>query len=356
MKHLKNRLSYEQIVSLAQDAERPRVEFKNSTYLKLAHPQQDTTVKTKDSLKRKLTDVLSKVCSALANADGGYLIFGVNNDGSIDQNGIPAVWSNSSTKIDKFVEDLLRNSINPPLILPDVYLVYNPTDARSPQFLVIEVAKGHRAHQSNDRKYYLRRSKEKIDAMIDWEIEDIRNRHTHPHLKSTLDIRNSTIGVQNQMANYATATLQLRMNIENLGSSLANKWAVRVDCPFADSIQIHPKADYEKRNLPRGASKSAMVISNNPLFPTEAVELFLHFQIQIKYTFADFASGIDALIWQNTNMIDSEWSGYGKDKSEHWFRYDFTTFADSSERQSTSYQIFNTSFKDKLWEVINPSR
>jgi hypothetical protein len=125
-------------------------------------------------------DEISKDVSAFANSDGGFLIYGVEEergsqlpiriDGGVNDRKFPKEW----------LEQIIRSRINP--IIDGVRII--PISVASGTSLyVVSVPKSLRGpHQASDNKYY-KRNNFINQPMEDYEINDVRNRrHSVPPL------------------------------------------------------------------------------------------------------------------------------------------------------------------------------
>jgi predicted HTH transcriptional regulator len=119
---------------------------------------------------------ISKDVSALANSDGGILIYGIKED-EINKH-LPKEISPINRKqfSKEWLEQIIQAKIQPrisnfkiyPIEIDNEYVVY-----------IVEVEKSNTAHQAFDQKYY-KRGNFQTTAMYDYEIRDILNRTKDP--------------------------------------------------------------------------------------------------------------------------------------------------------------------------------
>lgn len=130
---------------------------------------------------------ISKDVSALANSDGGIIVYGISEDAEKRHfpRGIDPIDRMQFSK--ERLEQIINSNIRPridrlniyPITISDLMVVY-----------VVEVDKSETAHQAADKRYYKRYNFQSV-SMEDYEIRDIMNRQRHPKLELTfrLDLR-----------------------------------------------------------------------------------------------------------------------------------------------------------------------
>jgi len=143
--------------------------------------------KAADSLGRndKKKDEITKDVSAMANSDGGIIIYGIREDqenkqfpGTIEpinpkefsKEWLEQVINNIQPKIDGII-------IYPVSLLDDNNVIY-----------VVEVPKSNTAHQSNNKRYYKRYNFES-EPMEDYEIRDVMSRNQYPKFELSFQIK-----------------------------------------------------------------------------------------------------------------------------------------------------------------------
>ncbi|MCH5330192.1 MAG: ATP-binding protein [Alistipes sp.] len=133
---------------------------------------------------------LAKDVSAMANANGGTIIFGLC---EIKEEGKPAlpgaITPLDSTVISKErLEQVIYSNISPKI--EGIEITSLPADLRNPKdvIYIVNIPQGNTAHQNTiSRKYYKRRNTT-IDAMEDYEIRDIMNRNSVPNIELVFEI------------------------------------------------------------------------------------------------------------------------------------------------------------------------
>ena len=174
-------------------------------------------------------DNLSKQLSAFANAGGGHLLLGVEDDGAID-GGVPIDLRPNGTR--EWLEDVIPGLLDPQLKTFNVFEIRGrgPDSAIQPGHAVYAIVlptSEDAPHQARDRRYYLRIAG-KSRPMAHRHILDIMHRAQHPEvLVDRVDpygqpelIRDDPRGPK--------VLLRLRATMHNRGKSLAQ----HVGCEF----------------------------------------------------------------------------------------------------------------------------
>jgi hypothetical protein len=146
--------------------------------LNLDYKAADALAKT--DLKKK---EISKDVSALANSDGGIIIYGIAEYNAPDKSHLPEKIVPVSRK--DFSKEWLEQIINTNIFPRISNIKITPVKINNSDnevIYVVDVPKSNTAHQANDKRYYKRFNFESI-AMYDYEIRDILNRAHTPILK-----------------------------------------------------------------------------------------------------------------------------------------------------------------------------
>jgi len=124
------------------------------------------------------TSEISKDVSAMANSDGGILIYGIKEDENnrhlpgeiqpVERNEFSKEW------LEQIIQDKIQPRLNGVQIFP---IPINTEDV----VYVVDIPKSNTAHQAADKKYY-KRFNFHSTAMEDYEIRDIFNRHKNPEI------------------------------------------------------------------------------------------------------------------------------------------------------------------------------
>ncbi len=133
----------------------------------------------------KKKEEVTKDVSAMANSDGGIIIYGIAEDSTnkhlpgkidpIDRNQFSKEW----------LEDIISN-IRPKI---DGLVIYPVPISTAPNHVVymVEIPQSYTAHQATDKRYYKRRNF-KSEPMEDYEIRDVMGRGQYPKIELEFDI------------------------------------------------------------------------------------------------------------------------------------------------------------------------
>ncbi len=155
--------------------------------------EESTVLEYKSTINKQKPnwkEELAKDVSAMANANGGIIVYGIsqkeNNGHSIPDKLTPisnAVMSKDS------LSQLLSSNIQP--VIENIEITYIPYDKHS-GFFVIEVPQGITAHQNRLSHLYHRRRNATIEPMEDYEIRDVMNRTKHPVIELEFELLKTT--------------------------------------------------------------------------------------------------------------------------------------------------------------------
>lgn len=136
---------------------------------------------------KKKTEI-SKDISAMANADGGTIIYGIREYNEKDKKHLPEkidpIKRIEFTK--EWLEQIINSNIRPKiegLIIHPVEVSFEKNEA----VYVVEIPKSNTAHQAADKRYYKRYNFESV-PMDDYEIRDIMNRSRNPKIELAFEI------------------------------------------------------------------------------------------------------------------------------------------------------------------------
>lgn len=202
---------------------------------------------------------ITKQISAMANAGGGRIIYGIKEFDDKGRQHLPE-------KIDPINQadysrewlDQIASLVRPKVNGLKIYPVHVGPGSNDYCF-VIDVPQGATAHQATDCKYYRRRNFEAL-PMEDYEIRDIMNRVNHPTLNAEISyhdrgpIKDSHIVVR----------------VKNSSNIMARHYAIIVHFPISVSSEnIHPEGAIIGQDLD-GISYWRFTFTNalgSPLFP-----------------------------------------------------------------------------------------
>jgi hypothetical protein len=138
---------------------------------------------------------MSKDISAMANSNGGTIIYGIAEFQDEQRKHLPErIDSVDRTKFSKeWIEQVINSNISPRIngiVIHSIQLTSGTNDV----VYVIDIPQSDTAHQANDLKYYKRFNFQSV-AMYDYEIKDVMNRLTHPVIDLTFEIEKRTFEV-----------------------------------------------------------------------------------------------------------------------------------------------------------------
>lgn len=129
----------------------------------------------------KKKEEITKDVSAMANSDGGIIIYGIKEYDETDKRYLPekidAIDQSKVTK--EWLEQVIGN------IQPKVDgIIITPINVNNENSVVyvVDIPKGDTAHQAQDRKYY-KRNNFFSEPMHDYEIRDIMGRNKNPKIE-----------------------------------------------------------------------------------------------------------------------------------------------------------------------------
>jgi hypothetical protein len=131
----------------------------------------------------KAKSEIAKDVSAMANAVGGLIIYGIKESGHVPRE-ITPIDRNKFSK--EWLEQVINSGIGPKIEgLKIISISVNDEDGSA---YVVEIPQGNTAHQNNvDCKYYRRYNFEAV-PMKDYEIRDVMNRAKHPIVELEFEI------------------------------------------------------------------------------------------------------------------------------------------------------------------------
>jgi hypothetical protein len=163
-------------------------------------------------------DELAKQLSAFGSSGGGRIIYGVKNDGAVDNGGV-ARFAKGRQSTKEWLEDVIPNLTEFEILGFNVYEVLpNATSsllAPNKSLYVVDIPDSERApHQSTrDQKYYVRLGGKSRPATHRL-VEDIRNRSRYPKLEIFgLQILNANPSGHRQSSGGSTSEFQLGVTL-----------------------------------------------------------------------------------------------------------------------------------------------
>lgn len=165
------------------------VEENISLDYKAAEALQNTDGKKKE---------IAKDVSAMANAAGGIIIYGVKEFDEKEKSHLPEritpITRTAFTK--EQLEQIINSNISPKI----EGIVIHPITLENPDEVVyvVEIPQSNTAHQNTRDKLYYKRHNFLSEAMMDYEIRDVMNRLQHPVIEMDFVIEKQTFEVKKQ--------------------------------------------------------------------------------------------------------------------------------------------------------------
>lgn len=246
---------------------------------------QTLEYKAADSLGRtnNLKDEITKDVSAMANAAGGVLIYGIREYREPNKKHLPEKLDpiNRQEFSREWLEQVIGN-IQPRIsevIISPVTLSSAPNHAA----YVIEIPQGATAHQATSLRYY-RRYNFEVVPMKDYEIRDVMNRLTLPDVEVEFAYRK--LSIESHEHKYG-----LTIVIKNLGPQMVNHFQLHFTFPDYGHFLVFP-ANQPNIYSWRESHREFMFRyrSNMVLFPEEEREISQELVIQYRVDGQIYAS------------------------------------------------------------------
>lgn len=168
-----------------------------------------------DKQNNKTTEI-SKDISALANSDGGIIIYGIKED-EINKHLPKEIDPINRKQFSKeWLEQTIQDKIRPRI--PD-FKIYSIEINSEQVAYIVDVKKSNTAHQADDKRYYKRYNFQSA-PMYDYEIRDILNRVKNPIITLGFEFKNQrqtlivyAINSGSVYAKYVNVKLKIPKNI-----------------------------------------------------------------------------------------------------------------------------------------------
>lgn len=144
-----------------------------------------------DKTKEKWKSEIAKDVSAMANSNGGVIIYGIKEYDEEDKRHLPekivpldAIMISRETLM-----QVITNNISPKIDGVEIQTIPVSQEKPNEVVYVITIPQGSTVHQSLRAKQYFKRYGPITDAMEDYEIRDVMNRCTHPDIDMEFEIQ-----------------------------------------------------------------------------------------------------------------------------------------------------------------------
>lgn len=214
----------EDILKMKQrgDAENSTLEFKSSRIF--------------EKNNSRVFDSLSKETTAFANALGGILIIGIEENSERQISEIVPIQD--ASKSDSWLEDGLL-----PSITPNLKMSIEQIEFEAGHLIVIDVpASRNGPHQASDMRYYARRLF-RVDPLLAFEVDDIRRRILSEALGANLSILFKDSGISFSIENEGLAPIfEVSIEVEGVTNlEIAKVWTPGLNRPYTEPFKIiHP--------------------------------------------------------------------------------------------------------------------
>lgn len=140
-----------------------------------------------DKENKKWKIELAKDVSAMANANGGTIVYGIRQkEGGIGHAIASELLPIPFTEMSKDkLSQLLSSNIQP--VIDNVEITVIPKDKDS-GFFIVDVPQSNTAHQNRLTHLYYKRRNATIEMMEDYEIRDVMNRSKHPIIELEFEL------------------------------------------------------------------------------------------------------------------------------------------------------------------------
>ena len=251
--------------------------------------------------KQKRREDIAKDVSAMANANGGIIIYGLKEKETSKGHSVPEDISPVSTESmskDQLAQ-IISSNISPRI--KDIEITHIPYNQEGGLF-VVEVPKSQTAHQNLTNHLYHVRRNATIEIMEDFEIRDIMNRQANPPLSI------EGCGLYKMKSTDTKTEYEFMAKITNDGYSVCQTYKLNV---YLNKVATYCDIKFPSRD---GFSYTALdeerlKISCNgmePIFPNETLEMG-HFKLIIPHNKEkDYLSGliIDMIIFYPGGTTD----------------------------------------------------
>jgi hypothetical protein len=168
-------------------------------------------IKNTDGVRKEI----SRDISAMANADGGQIIYGMTEndhlpnglDEGIDPKPYNGLW----------LEQVIQENVSPKI---EGLKIVPVSKGDGKHYFIVSVPKSTTIHQAKDGRYYRRRNF-RVDIMEDYEIREAMNRNAAPELHLLVELKPNPCGLKFQLGSDQSQPVALSFHIENRSNAPA---------------------------------------------------------------------------------------------------------------------------------------
>lgn len=247
----------------------------------LEYKRSDSLGKTESKRKE-----IGKDISAMANSDGGVVIYGIKTHSEEEEKHIPEDFdediSASHVSIE-WLEQVASSHIQPSIAGLRFHRIELKAKPSGRFVYVVYVPKGTRAHQAADKRYH-GRIERTTTALEDYQIRDINNRLKYPVLMPHFTLTTVKRGL---IVEY-----NFDIYLKNTGTVCARNWQLELDIPR--QIQYKLFGAKEMILLEQKARTNILRLNLGPstqiIFPQDKQKVFVGYKWGIdKFDFDDLA-------------------------------------------------------------------
>ena len=209
--------------------EQKLLEYRTNDIEESLHLEYKAAAALTSTPQPKLSRDISKDVSAMANSDGGTIIYGIAEDSRNKH--LPGAIEpiNRSSFSKERLEQIINSTISPKID----GLVIHPVPLQAgidAVVFVVEIPQARTAHQATDKLYYRRYNFEAV-AMSHYEILDVMARSQHPVIVPDFEIHRETAHFNDGRESSASRWV-LYVTASNSGHRLAQYVHLTVNAPF----------------------------------------------------------------------------------------------------------------------------
>jgi hypothetical protein len=291
--------------------------------------------------ENRVRSELAKQLSAFANTGGGRIVYGVADDGAVDQGGVSQAIK-GPTKA--WLEDVIPTCTEFEIVGTNVYEILptaGSTIGPGKGLYVVDVPDSERApHQSrHDNVYYIRLGGKSRPASHRI-IEDVRNRIRHPRMEiGETKLESLYLPRENLPAISGLMTCMLRFHIKNVGALRSSNNCVRVEtdhewCGFPN---------YEDRTVRKRPTEKLSVVFwefLDPIYPQMSISFWFQLHVPVRF-------------WPpSTSNIEAVWTFLKAQADPKDLRLTFSLFSDNAPIKSKSCSLADLDIEKSMYEAL----
>lgn len=334
--------------------QRPASEWDEEYVLSL--PREDDSLERKgirlldltvpDVDEDEVRDQLAKQLSAFANTGGGRVIYGLTNNGEVDEGGVSRIVKGRRTT-KEWLEDLIPGLTDYEIVGVNVYEITGEKSDSAIQpdkaLYVIDVPDSERApHQSKrDLKYYVRLGASSQPASHRL-IEDIRNGARHPNVLITSAEIQIGEAIRESTANTIyKVSLPTVLVIANRGRVKATNTCILMEYE-SNLCSLGRFAPSVARRRAGTRASTILLELQHPVYPE--METALHFVWELR---PELTVGAGSTL---------TWLLQGANQSPDDLMISYRIFADSAPPNSGHIRLGDLGFSAKVREILTKGK